>query len=280
LANAAVGSSAYGFFKQNGLLLDILYTQGSAETLQSVISSSVDIGIGLGTHAVLGAFAKGAPIRAIGSSFTSADEQFYYVVADSPIHTMRDADGKTIAISTNGSASNMFALALAKHFGITLKPQPTGAYAATLTQTLTKQVDIGFSAAPFNLNYVDEGRIRIIARGSDVPELRDMTSRLIVVNTIGLDRRRDALRRFMLGYRQTLDWLYSAPDAIKAYGRWSGLPEATAKQAPFYMTRRNMEPARISGLEGIMADAVKFKYIAAPLSQSRLNELFQVDAVR
>ena len=38
-----------GFFKKHGLVLDLLYTQGSAETLQSVISNSVDIGIGLGT---------------------------------------------------------------------------------------------------------------------------------------------------------------------------------------------------------------------------------------
>ena len=48
-----------GFFKQHGLVLDVLYTQGSAETLQSVISNSVDVGIGLGTHAVLGALLCG-----------------------------------------------------------------------------------------------------------------------------------------------------------------------------------------------------------------------------
>jgi NitT/TauT family transport system substrate-binding protein len=269
-----------GFFKKHGLVLEILYTQGSAETLQSVISSSIDVGIGLGTHAVLGAFVKGAPVRAVGASFTSADEQFYYVVADSPIRSMKDADGKTIAISTTGSASNMFALALAKHFGVALRPQPTGAYGATLTQTLTGQVDIGFAAAPFNLNYVDEGKIRIIARGSDVPELRDMTSRLIVVNTAGLARRSDALKRFMQGYRETLDWLYSGEPAIKAYAAWSGLPEAIAAQAPRYMTRQNMEPTRIAGLDGVMADAVKFKYISAPLSEAQRRELFQVDAVR
>jgi len=113
-----------GFFKKHGLTLDVLYTQGSAETLQSVISNSVDIGIGLGTHALLGAYLKGAPIRGVGASFTSADEQFYYVTADSPVKTMKDADGKSIAISTNGSASNMFALHLARHFGINLKTQP------------------------------------------------------------------------------------------------------------------------------------------------------------
>ena len=110
-----------GLFKKHGLTLELLYTQGSAETLQSVISNSVDIGIGLGTHAFLGAFLKGAPLRGVGASFTSADEQYYYVAADSPIQSIKEADGKSIAISTNGSASNMFALHLARHFGVNLK---------------------------------------------------------------------------------------------------------------------------------------------------------------
>jgi NitT/TauT family transport system substrate-binding protein len=269
-----------GIFKRHGLSLDILYTQGSAETLQAVISNSVDIGVGMGTHATLGAFVKGAPVRGIGASFTSADEQFYYVPTDSLIRGIKDADGKTIAVSTTGSASHMFALALGRHFGVTLRPQPTGAYAATLTQTLTRQVDIGFSQAPFNLNYVDDGRIRIIARGSDVPELRDMTSRLIVVNAATLERRRDVLRRFMAAYRETLDWLYADPQAINAYATWSGLPEAVARRAPEFMTRHNMEPTRMAGLEGIMRDAVAFKYIPAPLTQAQIKEAMQVEAVR
>jgi NitT/TauT family transport system substrate-binding protein len=211
-----------GLFKKQRLELELLYTQGSAETMQSAISNSVDIGIGLGTHALLSAFLKGAPIRAVGASFTSADEQFYYVPTDSTIRSMKDAEGKSIAISTNGSASNMFAIHLAQHFGVNLKPQPTGAYAATLTQTLTKQVDIGFSQAPFNLNYVDDGRIRIVARGSDVPALRDMTSRLIVVNSAGLERRRDVFKRYFAAYRETLDWMYTDPGGDQGLRRMVG----------------------------------------------------------
>ena len=269
-----------GFFKTHGLTLELLYTQGSAETLQSVISNSVDMGIGLGTHGFLGAYLKGAPLRGVGASFTSADEQFYYVTADSPVRSMKDADGKSIAISTNGSASNMFALHLAAHFGVNLKPQPAGNYTATLTQVLTKQLDIGFSAAPFNLNFVDEGRIRLIARGSDVPALRDMTSRLLVVNVAGLEKRKEVLKRYMAAYRETLDWMYADPTAIDAYAEWSKLPKAIAARAPEYMTRKNMEPLRISGLPGIQEDAVKFKYIPAPLSEAQLKEALPVDALR
>jgi NitT/TauT family transport system substrate-binding protein len=265
-----------GIFKKHGLTLDVLYTQGSGETLQSVISASVDVGIGVGSHALLGAYAKGAPVRAIGSSFTSADDQFYYVVADSPIRSMKDADGRTIAISTTGSASNIFALALARHFAVALKPQPTGAYAATLTQTLTKQVDIGFSQAPFNLNAVEEGKIRIIAMGRDVPELRQMTSRLIIANTAILAAKKPLIARYMQGFVETLDWLYSDPAAIKAYAAWSGLPETIARRAPEFLTKPNLDPRHISGLDAIMADAVKFKYLPAPLSAAQLAEVIQV----
>jgi NitT/TauT family transport system substrate-binding protein len=265
-----------GIFRKHGLALDVLYTQGSGETLQSVISASVDIGIGVGTHGLLGAFAKGAPVRAIGSSFTSADDQFYYVAADSPVRSMKDADGKTIAISTTGSASNIFALALAKHFGVSLKPQPTGAYAATLTQTLTKQVDIGFSQAPFNLNAVEEGNIRIIAMGRDVPELRRMTSRLIIANTAILAAKKALIERYMQGFVETLDWLYADPAAIKAYAAWSGLAENIAKRAPEFLTKDNLDPRHISGLDAIMVDAVKFKYLPAALSEAQLREAIQI----
>ena len=37
-----------GIFKKHGLNLEILYTQGSGETMQAVISGSVDIGVGIG----------------------------------------------------------------------------------------------------------------------------------------------------------------------------------------------------------------------------------------
>ncbi len=265
-----------GFFKKHGLTLDVLYTQGSGETLQSVISASVDVGIGTGSHAVLGAYAKGAPVRAIGSSFTSADDQFYYVAADSALRSMKDADGRTIATSTTGSASHMFALALAKHFGVNLKPQPTGNYTATLTQTLTKQVDIGFSQAPFNLNAVEDGKIRIIAMGRDVPALRQMTSRLIIVNAQTLAEKKDAISRYMQGFLETLDWLYGDPAALKAYAAWSGLPEAIARRAPEFMTKENLDPRRFSGLESIMADAVTFKYLAAPLTEAQLREVILI----
>ena len=270
-----LGQSA-GIFKKHGLTLDVLYTQGSGETIQIVLSGSVEVGIGPGTHAVFGAFSKGAPIRMTGASFTGARDQLYYVRADSPIRSMKDADGKSIGISTSGSSSHMLALALAKHSGVNLVPQATGNYSATLTQVMTKQVDIGFAQAPFALDAVEDGRIRLVAKGADIPEVQNQSIRAWITHASTLERRRDALKRYVTAYRETLDWLYSSPDAAKAYAAWSGLPERLARQAPDYITKDSIDPIRIVGLEDMMADAVKFKYIPSPLTREQLASLVQV----
>ena len=59
-----------GIFRKYDLDLDILYTQGGGETLQVVMSGSVDIGLSAGVLGSLGAYGKGAPLRIVGASST------------------------------------------------------------------------------------------------------------------------------------------------------------------------------------------------------------------
>ena len=56
-----------GIFKRHGLVLEMLYTQGGPESIQAVISGSMDMAVGVGVSAALATYAKGAPIRLIGS---------------------------------------------------------------------------------------------------------------------------------------------------------------------------------------------------------------------
>src|SRR5262245_47713229 len=122
-----------GIFKKHGLDLDILYTSGGGETLQAVVSGAVDIGLSAGTLAILGAFQKGAPVRIIGASSTGSRELFWYVVAESPLRSMRDASEKTIAYSTTGSSTNIAVLRFIEEFSIKAKPVATGDVSATIT---------------------------------------------------------------------------------------------------------------------------------------------------
>jgi len=265
-----------GFFKKHGLALELLYTQGAGETLQAVISGSVDLGIGVGTAGVLGAYAKGAPVRAIANSMTGADDLFWYVPATSPIKTIKDAAGKTIAYSTTGSSTNLAVLAFIREFGVQAKPVATGSPASTFTQTMSGQVDIGWSSPPFGVEALQQGRIRIVVRESDVPAFRNQTVRLMIANTATAEQRRDVIDRYLQAYRETLDWMYSDPAALKAYAEWVNIPENLAKEVrdQFY-PKENLRLDRLSGLDAAMADAVSLKFLPAPLTKQQQDELFK-----
>ncbi len=273
---AELGQNA-GIFKKHGLALEILYTQGGGETQQVVISDSAQIGVATGFLGALGAYAKGAPIRVIGSTFTGGSQLFWYVPASSPIQSLKDTEGKSVAYSTNGSSTHTAVLALQKSTGVKFKPTATGAAPATLTQVMSHQIDVGWAGAPFGVDMVEAGKTRVIAKASDDPVLDRQTIRLIIANATELAQRKDVFVRFMRAYREALDWVYATPAGRKAYAEWASISEATATRAlQEFLPKPAVDPDRISGLDDIMADAVAFKYIPVPLTKAQLDELIQI----
>ena len=263
-----------GFFRKRGITLELLYTEGGGQTQQAVISGSADIGIGVGTYGVLGAFAKGAPLRIIGSSMTGANDLYWYAKADGPIKTIKDALAKTVAYSTNGSSTNLVVLGLQKTLGIQFKPTATGSPASTFTQVMSGQIDVGWSSPPFAIADADAGRIRIIARGSDVPAFANQSVRVMIANAVSFERRAEAYGRFMKAYREALDWLYADPAALDAYGAWAGVTPALAKRVrdEFY-PKENLDPDKINGIDELMVDAMTYRYLPGPLLPDQLKKL-------
>jgi NitT/TauT family transport system substrate-binding protein len=265
-----------GIFKQHGLVLDILYTQGGGETMQAVIPGSADIGVGVGTGGMLAAFSKGAPVRAVGNGTTGANDLFWYVAASSPAKTFKDLAGKTVAYSTNGSSTNLAVLGLMNFHGVKAQPVATGSPAATFTQVMSGQVDAGWSAPPFGIEAMQKGQIRLVARGSEVPTYQNQTVRVLITNVGVTQNRLDLLHRFLAAYRDTLEWMYSGDDALKMYADWVGVPLDLART-----TRDQFFPAdtlrldRLAGIDLAMNDAITQKLIAAKLSPAQLDELFK-----
>ena len=266
-----------GIFKKHGIELDIFYTQGGGETIQIVISGAAHIGGQIGFLGTIGAFAKGAPIRIIGSNFTGGKQLFWYVRADSPIKSLKDAAGKTVSYSTNGSSTHVSVLALKKFTGVDFVPTQTGSAQASYTQVMSGQVDVGWAGAPFGVDAVEQGKIRVVAKASDDPVLDRQTIRLMIANSNEMAQRPDVFVRFMRAYREALAWVYSTPEGLRAYAQWASLSEATAQRAlAEFLPKEAVDPDRISGVDDVMADAVTFKYIPAPLTKAQLDQLIQI----
>jgi NitT/TauT family transport system substrate-binding protein len=267
-----------GIFKKYNLNLENFGTAGAGETIQAVISGSADVGAGVGLAGAMRAFAKGAPVRVILPAFTGTSDLYWYVKADSPIKSLKDAtDKNTVAYSTSGSSSNNIVVAFVEELGLKAKPTSTGGLPGTLTSVMTGQIDIGWAAPPFGLKEINEGKIRIIARGSDVPSLRGQTVRVLIANAGSLESKKDAIVRFVKGYREAVDWMYADPAAITAYAKKiESSPDIVRQSITEFQPKTTLQSDELKDLNGAMRDAVKLKFLDAPLTADQLKVFVQI----
>jgi NitT/TauT family transport system substrate-binding protein len=238
-----VGQRA-GIFKKHGLELDIVYTNGAGETQQAVISGSVDLGIAAGVMGVMSAYSKGAPVRIISAETTGANDLYWYVKADSPIKSLKDTADKTLAYSTNGSSTHGIVTAFMKQYDLKAKPTAVGGPAANLT-----------AAAAF----------------------KGQTVRLNIANANFLKDHKAVVDRYMKAYRETVDFMYNDPKALKIYSEWLNITEAKAKRTrDDFFPRSSVEPDKITGLDTIVKDAVALKFTANELTKAQLDDLIQI----
>jgi len=267
-----------GIFKKHGLVIEATGTQGAGETIQPVIAGSADLGAGVGAAAAMRAFSKGAPVRILAPMFTGTGDLYWYVKSDSKIQSIKDwTPETTVAYSTSGSSSNNIVVAFMSELGAKGKPTATGGPPATLTAVMSGQVDVGWAAPPFGLQEMKEGKIRIVARGSDVPSLRGQTVRLLIVNANSLKTKHDAVMRFMDAYREAVDWMYSDPKAVEMYSqKIHRLVDLLKESMDKFQPKETLQTDEFKDLDGAVRDAVILKFLDKPLTKEQLVDLIQI----
>jgi NitT/TauT family transport system substrate-binding protein len=265
-----------GIFKKHGVNAELLFTGGGAEALGAIIGQSIDAAVSVGISTVLGSFSKGAPVRVFSAETTGQPDIYWFVPAQSPIRSVADFKDKTIGYSVSGSSSHAALLALLAQEKITAKPTSTGGVTPSFTSGMTGQVDVAWSTIPIGLKEADEGKIRIVARASDVVSLRNRTVRVNITNTATMESRKAVLDRYMAAYRETIDYMYSSPDAVTFFAEIAGVPLNVAQKIPGLVPKSALSPDQIVGMDAIMAEAIATKFMSAPLTKEQIAELVRM----
>jgi NitT/TauT family transport system substrate-binding protein len=266
-----------GFFKDAGLTIEILYTEGGASTLTPLIAGSVDVAMSNGILGVIAAYSKGAPVRVITAEATGAAEAFWYARTGTGIHSLKDTNGKTVAFSSPGSSTNLVLLQLVKAAGASPKMVAAGGAPATYTQVMTGQIDVGWSVPPFALKDLQEKKIEIIARGNDVAAVQAQTIRVNVANANALKIKRDAFKRYVKALSRAIDWAYSSPDALANYAAIARVPVDQAKMTrDGFFPKEALQLAEIKSLDTTLQQALQFKYITKPMTANDVAGLFDM----
>ncbi len=269
-----------GFFKRAGIDVDVTYTAGGSDTIQVVATRGVDIAMATGTTAAIGAYAHGAPIRILSAENTGQNDIYWYVKASSPIKSFADMNGKSIGFTRPGSSSFIAEHLMATNFKVNPNFVSSGEMPATRTMVMSNQLDAGWAVPPTNLDLVKQGQIRIIGRGSDIPQLRGQTTRVNLINFGFLKEKREVASRFLKVYVQTIDWMYAHQDeSLRRWAGWNNADMEIARESIKYFPKSAYNLG-VLYFNQSLDDALTYKAIDKPLTLEQQKDIFAQVAVR
>lgn len=266
-----------GEFAKAGLDVEVVSTRGGSENVQAVVAGGMDIGYSPGTNAVLAAIAQGTKVKIISSEFLGQNDTFFYVPADSPIKSIADLPGKSVAFPRPGGAGEAILLALKAERKIDFKPVATGGMDATFTMTMTKQIDVGYSVPPSGLDQVQKGAIRVVFAGDDVQSLKALTGRVIIASDEFMKNHRTTAVKFMQVLDRCIDWAYAnKAEAAKMYATLNKIDAGIAGKGLEFYKREALAFGPISKLDEVMKQAVDGKFIAKPFTTEEIKNAVDI----
>lgn len=271
-----------GFYRENNIDVDAVFTRGGGENVQAVVSGDAQIGLGTGTLAVISAFVKKAPIKIAAAEITGMDA-FWYVQSNTAMRKIEDLAGKKVAYSRPGASSHMAVLAIAdqiKAKGLKpAEPVSLGGIPEVYTAVRTGQADAGWSVAPFQLDRVEKGELRVVVKGDEILAMKEITPRVHFVNTEFAAKNPEVVRGFFRAQQRALDYMFeNKADAAKIWIKRAEMkyPEAAVLQTWDFYNRAAMTLKPIRGLPATIEDGIRNKFLTQPLTQAEINSLIDL----
>jgi len=218
--NAHELAAELGYFDGTGITIEnVGYAQGGPASLVALAGGSVELG-SAATAAVLNAIAAGNDFVAAFPSNGINDEvqSVFYVLDDSPIKTVEDIAGKTIAVNTLGAHLD-FTVREALHqkglpedaANLIVVPGPQ------LEQVLrSKQVDVsafGYWQTTFTGAALQTGGLRAVFDDTDV--LGEIAGGFIVLRRDWIEAHPDEAKAFVDGSVKALDYAREHPEETR-----------------------------------------------------------------
>ncbi len=219
--NAHELAAELGYYDGTGITLEnVGYAQGGPASLVALAGGSVELG-SAATAAVLNSIAAGNDFVAAYPSNGINDEaqSIFYVLEDSPIKTIEDIAGKTIAVNTLGAHLDyvvreaLFQKGLAKDAAnLVVVPGPQ------LEQVLrSKQVDVsafGYWQTTFEGAARQAGGLRAVFDDTDI--IGDIAGGFVVLRRDWIANHPAEAKAFVDGAAKALDYAREHPEETKA----------------------------------------------------------------
>jgi NitT/TauT family transport system substrate-binding protein len=197
-----------GIFAKYNIDPEVSVMPGDAKFQQALVAKSIDIGLAGATSMPLSL--KGSSAIAV-AAYAGAPRNFSVIIAaDSPIKTVADLKGKTLASATNGSVPQWLIkrLSISQGWGVDgIKTTATGGFEASVAATLTHAVDGFMGATEAGLQLQEQGRGRPLTNMEQyVPRL---ITQVVTTRSDFIAEHADLVDRFLKGMFASIAYVKS-----------------------------------------------------------------------
>lgn len=201
-----------GFFKEEGLDVELISTQ---KPIEALTSKDVDI-VDVATTNVIVAAGKGAPIKIVSSMFRTKGP--FYLVAKKGIDSVEDLKGKKVGAAVLGSGLDVYTQTILKAHGLT-KDDVTyladGVNEAAYASLTSGQVDATIIHEPFASLAELEGTGKILAKGWDY--LPTFHTGVLASRNDFIENHPELVEKLLRAYFKSQDYAKSNLDEYKKY---------------------------------------------------------------
>jgi ABC-type nitrate/sulfonate/bicarbonate transport system substrate-binding protein len=202
---------AKGFFKAHGVAVEEVDFDGSAKLQQGLGADAIDVGLGSGPE--LAFVAKGNTDLAIAVFAGPPNSQVLVVRKDGSVHSVADLKGKNIGLSTVGSLTDWLVRELSRQQGwgpdgingVALGSESGRTASLRSGSTDGMVIDVATAA-----KLVEEGTGNVIVHFGTVAP--DFIIHAIFATNKAIAERPDVLKRFLVGWFDTINWMRAHKD--------------------------------------------------------------------
>jgi NitT/TauT family transport system substrate-binding protein len=201
-----------GIFKKHGLDIKLADLGGDSRVIQGMTAGSIDIGVGGGSGMAL--IVKGAPMIAVCEDSATQPYFAIAVAGDSPIHSLKDLQGKKIGITRENSTTDWLARQLPRSQGwpadaitlVALGGDPASGAAALRNHLV--DADIGGTMDFAEME--DKKVVRIMAPVSDY--VGKVASGILYASNHIVQTNPGAVRAYVAGWLETTQYMATHKD--------------------------------------------------------------------
>ena len=222
-----------GIFKQNRIVIDkIVPASGGGTSVRAMTAGKLAFGE-VATGAALQAYNAGAPVVIVAGSVPDLNDGYSITRKDAPFTSMQDLKGHVLGYTNPGSVTEVTQRLLIDQAGLQAKDftfKSTGGLTEGLTLLKQGQVDMVALTDPQFTVEAGKGKIKAVFSSSQY--IKSFQQTVIATSPLIVKENPDLIRRYLLSYKQAVEWIQAHPDEAGAifakYGEYDVAASQTA----------------------------------------------------